>query len=53
MKYKVCSEHIDMAIDTYVDENEVAPEINLLNQDEKLSTSCEFCQNKAIYIVGN
>ncbi len=48
-----CKEHIDIAIDTIVDEHEIAPEIKLLTENEKLSTSCEYCQEKAIYIVSN
>ncbi|MDX8360945.1 MULTISPECIES: CxxH/CxxC protein [Bacillaceae] len=50
---KCCDEHIDLAIDMYVDEHEIAPEINMLNEEEKLSTCCEFCRNQATYIVGN
>lgn len=53
MKYKVCNDHIDLAIDMYVDDNELAPEIHLIDQEEKLSTVCHFCQNHAIYLVGN
>ncbi|WP_456277219.1 CxxH/CxxC protein [Bacillus sp. AK128] len=50
---KVCSEHIELAIDIMVDEKEIAPEINLLTEEEKLSTTCEYCQNNAIYVVTN
>jgi CxxH/CxxC protein (TIGR04129 family) len=50
---KACDEHIELAIDIMVDEKELAPEINLLTDDEKLSTTCEFCQKNAIYIVSN
>ncbi|MBM7662243.1 CxxH/CxxC protein (TIGR04129 family) [Bacillus mesophilus] len=50
---KVCEEHIELAIDIMVDETEFAPEINLLKEEEKLSTSCEYCQKSAIYVVSN
>lgn len=50
---KVCDEHIELAIDVMVDEEEVAPEINLLSEEEKLSTTCEYCQKNAIYVVAN
>jgi len=48
-----CEEHIDLALDMYVDEHEVPPEMEKVEEEKKLSTSCEFCQNKAIYVVGN
>ncbi|WP_246944261.1 CxxH/CxxC protein [Bacillus pinisoli] len=50
---KVCDEHIELAIDIMVDEEEIAPEINLLTEEEKLSTTCEYCQKNAIYVVAN
>lgn len=50
---KVCSEHIDLAIDIVVDEHEIAPEINKIPEEERLSTTCEYCKNNAIYVVAN
>lgn len=50
---KCCKEHVELALDVYVDEYELAPEMKELSGDEKLSTTCEFCQNLAIYVVGN
>jgi CxxH/CxxC protein (TIGR04129 family) len=50
---KACEEHVELAIDVIVDEEEVAPEINLLTENEKLSTTCEYCQKEAIYVVSN
>lgn len=52
---KCCEEHVDVAIDTIVDEYEVAPKIEKINVDNShdLSTSCEYCQNRAVYIVSN
>ncbi|BDG45398.1 CxxH/CxxC protein [Saccharococcus caldoxylosilyticus] len=47
-----CEEHVDMAIDMYVDETEQAPNISLISVDNS-GQSCDFCENKAVYIVGN
>ncbi|KAA0546048.1 CxxH/CxxC protein [Bacillus sp. BGMRC 2118] len=50
---KVCHEHIELAIDIMVDKHETAPEIQALTEEEKLLTTCEYCQNNAIYVVAN
>lgn len=47
-----CEEHIDIAIDMYVDKMEKAPNISLISVD-KYEKLCDFCANKAVYIVGN
>jgi CxxH/CxxC protein (TIGR04129 family) len=44
-----CLEHIQLALDIAVDEYETAP---VMKKTEE-PVSCEFCQNPAIYIVGN
>lgn len=44
-----CEEHIDMAIDEYVDETEQAPDVMFVDNREKL---CRFCEKKAVYAVG-
>ena len=41
-----------MAIDDIVDTYQVPPNIEEI-EDEDLSTTCEYCQNTAIYIVSN
>ncbi|WP_081707828.1 CxxH/CxxC protein [Bacillus massiliigorillae] len=48
-----CKEHVELALDVMVDEHEVAPVLTELTEEEKLSTTCEYCNNKAIYVVGN
>ncbi|WP_455029067.1 CxxH/CxxC protein [Metabacillus sediminilitoris] len=53
MKMLCCEEHIELAIDMYVDEKELAPEIEKIEKNSKLSTTCEMCENPAVYIVGN
>jgi CxxH/CxxC protein (TIGR04129 family) len=50
--YKCCEEHIELAIDMYIDEREAAPEIEKISVD-KQALHCDFCKNQAIYIVGN
>ncbi|TYS45618.1 CxxH/CxxC protein [Bacillus infantis] len=47
-----CEEHIDIAIDTVVDEYETFPVMNKI-EDSQLSTTCEYCRNKAVYMVAN
>ncbi|GMB09789.1 CxxH/CxxC protein (TIGR04129 family) [Thermolongibacillus altinsuensis] len=52
MMWKCCEEHVDLAIDMYVDEMEAAPEIQSVPVD-KSDERCDFCQNRAAYVVGN
>ncbi|APH06800.1 CxxH/CxxC protein [Bacillus weihaiensis] len=47
-----CEEHVEVAIDMYVDEKELAPEIEKVAENEKLSTTCELCKNPAVYVIG-
>jgi CxxH/CxxC protein (TIGR04129 family) len=48
-----CDEHVDLAIDIVVDEYETFPQLTKLEDNKKLSTTCEYCQNTAIYVVAN
>ncbi|GKU83857.1 CxxH/CxxC protein [Niallia sp. NCCP-28] len=48
-----CAEHIDIAIDTIVNEHETFPILENLREGEKLSTTCGYCKNIAIYMVAN
>ncbi len=47
-----CEEHVEIAIDTIVDDFETFPILNKID-DEKLSTTCEYCQKHAVYMVAN
>ncbi|WP_084278810.1 CxxH/CxxC protein [Anoxybacillus tepidamans] len=47
-----CEEHIELAIDMYVDEIERAPEIIHIPVD-KQEKKCQFCQKQGVYVVGN
>lgn len=48
-----CEEHVDLAIDTVVDEFETFPQLMKIEEGKKLSTTCEYCRNNAIYVVAN
>ena len=48
-----CEEHVDLALDTVVDEYETFPHFSKISKEEKLSTTCEYCRNTAVYIVAN
>jgi len=41
-----CEEHVDMAIDDYVNDKGEAPEV-LMDSGHK----CNYCENAAVYIV--
>ncbi|WP_332632452.1 CxxH/CxxC protein [Halalkalibacter flavus] len=50
--YYACNEHIEVAIDMVVDEEELAPVVEKVETSkEPLSTSCSFCDSAAIYSV--
>lgn len=44
-----CEEHVDIAIDQYVDETEQAPDLLPVDNSEK---QCYFCSKQAVYVVG-
>lgn len=48
-----CEEHVDIAIDTIVDEHETFPMLSQISDDKRLSTTCEYCRNNAVYVVAN
>ncbi|KIL49258.1 cxxH/CxxC protein [Jeotgalibacillus soli] len=53
MKIFCCQEHVELGIDVFVDEEETFPSLNTVDNSSNLSTDCEYCQNKAAYIVSN
>ncbi|TWD95852.1 CxxH/CxxC protein (TIGR04129 family) [Peribacillus frigoritolerans] len=53
MKLYCCQEHVDMALDEVVYECETYPVLTLIPEENQLSTTCEYCRNVAIYLVGN
>lgn len=55
MKF-ACSEHIDNAIDDYVDIKKVAPEVTFVHEWKKadgsqLDAHCDFCGEPATYVL--
>jgi CxxH/CxxC protein (TIGR04129 family) len=52
MKIYSCNEHIDEALDEAVDMQELAPNMEKIEDVNNLSTSCFRCGNPAEYIVG-
>jgi CxxH/CxxC protein (TIGR04129 family) len=47
-----CEEHVELALDVVVDEFETFPVLTKIDVDN-LSTTCEYCQYTAMYIVAN
>lgn len=49
--YYCCEDHVDLALDIIVDEKELAPIMEKLDQEKQLSTTCNFCTEQAIYKI--
>ncbi|WP_430535871.1 CxxH/CxxC protein [Listeria rocourtiae] len=48
-----CEEHINEALDDWVYGAETFPELDLVDNSKNLWINCGYCENRAIYIVGN
>lgn len=50
-----CEEHLEPAIDDYVDEEEAAPDIlrieDYTGDKEKVPNHCAFCEKPIIYVL--
>jgi CxxH/CxxC protein (TIGR04129 family) len=44
-----CAEHIDIMIEEWVNEYELAPEIDLV--DDKKKAPCSWCKQDAVYYI--
>ncbi|KGP73194.1 CxxH/CxxC protein [Pontibacillus yanchengensis] len=53
MKLYVCQEHVDKAMDVVVDEYETFPRLEKVDEDISLSTGCEYCGERSVYMVAN
>nr|WP_244094275.1 CxxH/CxxC protein [Jeotgalibacillus salarius] len=53
MRILCCKEHVELALDVVVDETEEVPHLETVDNHEELSTKCEYCDGRAIYIVEN
>ena len=49
--YYCCEDHVELALDIVVDENELAPILEKLEPEKQLSTHCHFCSEQAIYRI--
>ncbi|WP_081416045.1 CxxH/CxxC protein [Peribacillus kribbensis] len=48
-----CKEHVDLALRSGGERQGSAPFLKEISTEEILSTTCEYCQNPAVYIVAN
>ena len=46
-----CLEHVDLALESVTDETQLAPLMEQVPEEEKLSTPCEYCGKPAAYLV--
>ncbi|WP_245154029.1 CxxH/CxxC protein [Jeotgalibacillus proteolyticus] len=53
MKIYCCKEHVELAMDIFVDEEETFPALHTVDNLKQLSTHCEYCRNEAAYLVEN
>ncbi|MER2049844.1 MAG: CxxH/CxxC protein [Solibacillus sp.] len=53
MKTYSCETHIDHALDMHVAETEQFPMMDFLSKEEKLSTTCSYCEQSATYVVSS
>jgi len=48
-----CETHINHALDVFVAEQGKFPIMELVPEEEKLSTKCCYCEEPAIYVVAH
>ena len=48
-----CLEHVELALESVVDETQLAPVMEQIPEDKQLSTRCEYCGEPAAYLVTN
>jgi len=48
-----CLDHVELALEAVMDETQSAPLLEELSDTQKLSTTCEYCKDPAIYMVTN
>lgn len=53
MKLYSCESHIEQALNDLVIKEEVFPIMEMLEENEKLSTKCTYCEEAALYVVAN
>lgn len=53
MEIKSCETHINHALDMFVAEEETFPMMTKIEDEKKLSTRCDYCEEPATYLVAN
>ncbi|REB08202.1 CxxH/CxxC protein [Sporosarcina sp. BI001-red] len=53
MKINSCETHINRALDEFVAKEETFPSMEPITNEEKLSTTCDYCDTLAVYLVTN
>lgn len=53
MKIYSCETHINRALDEFVALEETFPSMEKVEESEKLSTTCHYCDGDAAYLVTN
>lgn len=53
MKIYSCESHIEQALEDFVLKEEVFPIMKAVSDEEKLSTTCTYCKESALYVVAN
>jgi len=48
-----CETHINHALDVFVAEQGKFPIMEVVSEEEKLSTKCAYCEELSIYVVAN
>lgn len=53
--YVVCEEHLERALDEFVEIYEACPDVHILEKihftDWETPCTCDFCQKKPVYLV--
>lgn len=53
LKINSCETHINRALDEFVAKEETFPNMEPITNEEKLSTTCDYCDTLAVYLVTN
>ena len=53
MKMYSCETHINQVLDEFVAQEETFPIMEKVQENEKLSTKCKYCDTPASYLVAN
>jgi CxxH/CxxC protein (TIGR04129 family) len=53
VEIKSCETHINQALDMFVAEEKTFPMMTKIEEEEKLSTNCDYCEQRATYLVAN